>query len=63
MLGLIEEQGLAAQRAARVFVDIGQFMDQVLLAMVSSHEAALQADNLPFGHSGQGISTGQIGDA
>jgi excisionase family DNA binding protein len=38
VIGLIEEQGLAAKRAARVFVDIGQFMDQVLLAMVALHE-------------------------
>ena len=63
MVGLIEEQGLAAQRAASVFVDIGQFMDQVLLAMVASHEAALLADNLPIGHSAQDLSAGHVGEA
>jgi excisionase family DNA binding protein len=39
VMGMIEEQGLAAKRAARVFFDIGQFMDQVLISTVRAHEA------------------------
>ena len=39
VVGMIEEQGLAPKRAAMVFVYIGQFMDQVLLAMVRTHES------------------------
>jgi excisionase family DNA binding protein len=62
MLGMIEEQGLAAQRAARVFVDIGQFMDQVLLAMVSSHEATLQAERFPITQTQPDVADGSIGD-
>ncbi len=42
VVGVIEEQGLATKRAAMVFVDIGQFMDQVLLAMVRTHESTSQ---------------------
>lgn len=62
MLGMIEEQGLAAKRAARVFVDIGQFMDQVLLAMVSFHESTLKADQFPLSHTSPGAVTDTIGD-
>jgi len=62
MLGMIEDQGLAAQRAARVFVDIGQFMDQVLLAMVSSHEATLQAESFPITQGPPDVAAGSIGD-
>lgn len=39
VMGLIEDEGLAAKRAARVFVEIGFFMDQVLLATVRAHQA------------------------
>ena len=39
-MGMIEEEGLAAKRAARLFVEIGQFMDRVLVATVQAHEAA-----------------------
>lgn len=62
MLGMIEEQGLAAKRAARVFVDIGQFMDQVLLAMVAAHEAAMPQADLAL-HSTSGVAAGPAGDA
>lgn len=63
VLGMIEEQGLAAKRAARVFVDIGHFMDQVLLAMVASHESANRAGNISFTHSMPGLESGPPGDA
>ena len=36
--GLIEEEGLVARRAVRLFVEIGHFMDQVLVATVRAHE-------------------------
>lgn len=36
--GLVEEQGLASKRAARLFFDIGQFMDQILIATVAAHD-------------------------
>jgi excisionase family DNA binding protein len=39
VLGMIDDEGLAAKRAARVFVEIGVFMDQVLVASVRAHEA------------------------
>jgi excisionase family DNA binding protein len=38
VMGMIEEEGLAAKRAARVFIEIGYFMDQVLIATVRGHE-------------------------
>ena len=38
VMGMIEEEGLAAKRAGRVFIEIGHFMDQVLLSTVRSHE-------------------------
>jgi excisionase family DNA binding protein len=40
VMSLIEEHNLAAKRAARLFVDIGQYMDHVLVAMVGSHQKA-----------------------
>ena len=39
VLGMIDEEGLAAKRASRVFVEIGHFMDQVLVATIRAHEA------------------------
>ena len=39
VMSLIEEEELAARRAARLFVEIGHFMDQVLIATVRAHEA------------------------
>ena len=38
VMGLIEEEELAAKRASRLFVEIGHFMDQVLIATVHAHE-------------------------
>lgn len=35
---LVEEQGLAAKRAARLFFEIGQYMDQILIATVGAHD-------------------------
>ncbi len=40
VMGMIDEEGLAARRAARLFAEIGHFMDQVLVATVRAHEAA-----------------------
>jgi len=40
VMSMIEEEELAAKRAARLFVDIGHFVDQVLIATVHAHEAA-----------------------
>jgi len=39
VMGLIEEEGLAAKRAARLFIEIGHFMDQVLVATIRAHAA------------------------
>jgi excisionase family DNA binding protein len=43
VMGMIEEEGLAAKRAARLFVEIGHFMDRVLVAAVQAHEATTRA--------------------
>jgi len=43
VIGLIEEEELAARRAVRLFAEIGHFMDQVLLATVQAHEVASTA--------------------
>lgn len=61
--GLIDEQGLAAKRAARVFVDIGQYMDQVLLAMVAAHEATSAAAGYALPHGTGTAELGPAGDA
>jgi hypothetical protein len=37
---LIDEQGLAAKRAIRLYAEINQFLDQVLISTVQAHEAA-----------------------
>jgi len=62
VIGLIEEQGLAAKRAARVFVDIGQFMDQVLLSMVSAHEEASQATGFNMPHQASTADHSSLGE-
>jgi excisionase family DNA binding protein len=36
---LIDEQGLAAKRAIRLYAEINQFLDQVLVSTVQAHEA------------------------
>jgi hypothetical protein len=63
IIGMIDEQGLAAKRAARVFVDIGQFMDQVLLAMVAAHETTAHASNFSLSRSVSGMAAGPAGEA
>jgi excisionase family DNA binding protein len=40
VLSMIEEEGLATRRAARLFVGIDDFIDQVLLAMIRAYEPA-----------------------
>ncbi|MBA3450908.1 MAG: hypothetical protein H0T18_06835, partial [Chloroflexia bacterium] len=37
--GLIDEQGLAVKRAIRLYAEINQFLDQVLVSTVHAHEA------------------------
>lgn len=60
--GLIDEQGLAAKRAARVFVDIGQYMDQVLLSMVAAHEQTATA-GFALPHQAGAAELGSSGEA
>lgn len=45
VLSLIEEEELAARRAARLFVGIDDFIDQVLLAMIQAYEPARNHGN------------------
>jgi excisionase family DNA binding protein len=40
VIGLIDEQDLAAKRAIRLYAEINQFLDQVLVSTVQAHEAA-----------------------
>lgn len=40
---LIEEQGLAAKRAIRLYAEINHFLDQVMVATVQAHEAEAPA--------------------
>jgi excisionase family DNA binding protein len=40
VMGMIDEEGLAARRAAKLFMEIGRFMDLVLVATVRAHETA-----------------------
>src|SRR4051794_1279451 len=62
VIGMIEEQGLAAKRAVRVFVDIGQFMDQVLLAMVEAHEETVRANPISLSTVSAGAESSPLGD-
>jgi hypothetical protein len=62
VVGMIEDQGLAMKRAARVFADIGQFMDQVLLAMVGAHEKTHQALGFHLPHATTPLDSGAVGD-
>jgi excisionase family DNA binding protein len=39
VIGLIDEQDLAAKRAIRLYAEINQFLDQVLVSTVQAHEA------------------------
>lgn len=61
VLGMIDEQGLAARRAARVFIEIGLFMDQVLISMVAAHEATSRSSRFSIPHAPDIEST--VGDA
>jgi hypothetical protein len=62
VLGMIEEEGLAAKRAARVFVEIGVFMDQVLIASVRAHEANAPAAALAMqAHTASVVEAGMQG--
>lgn len=45
---LIEEQGLATRRAIRLYAEINQFLDQVLVATVQAHQAAGSATPQPI---------------
>jgi hypothetical protein len=43
VIGLIEEQGLVARRAIRLYAEINHFLDQVLIATVQAHESSARA--------------------
>jgi excisionase family DNA binding protein len=49
VMKMIEEEGLAAKRAARLLIEIGQFMDRVLVATVQAHEAVVAQPLRPSG--------------
>jgi len=38
VIGLIDDQDLAAKRAIRLYAEINQFLDDVLVATVQAHE-------------------------
>jgi excisionase family DNA binding protein len=63
VVSMIEDQGLAIKRAARVFVDIGQFLDQVLLAMVGAHDSTEQVMGIPLPHTVSSADMSSVGDA
>jgi hypothetical protein len=58
VLSMVDEEGLAAKRVSRVFIEIGHFMDQVLVATVRAHEA-----NAPAAALAMQAHTGTLGDA
>jgi excisionase family DNA binding protein len=58
VLSMIDDEGLAAKRASRVFVEIGHFMDQVLVATVRAHEA-----NAPAAALAMQAHTGAVSEA
>jgi excisionase family DNA binding protein len=41
IIGLTDDEALAAKRAVRVHVELGQFLDEVLITTVRSHEQCL----------------------
>jgi excisionase family DNA binding protein len=56
---LIDEQGLATRRAIRLYAEINQFLDQVLVATVHAHQAGIGAEPRlpePAAHPGNGVS-------
>ena len=55
LLDVIEKEGLPARRASRLFIGIDDFIDEVLVAMIRAHSAAIEAScgsNLTFGRFG-----------
>lgn len=38
VMGLVDDEGLPAKRAIRLYVEINQFMDEIQVAMVRAHE-------------------------
>jgi len=50
--GLVEEQGLASKRAARLFFEIGQFMDQILIATAAAHDLHRERVAMAVSHAG-----------
>ncbi|GIW03767.1 MAG: DNA-binding protein [Thermomicrobiales bacterium] len=51
MLGMLEEEGAALKRVAKVFLEFGHFMDHVLLATVRGHESFATSARLHVAHS------------
>ncbi|MER3439029.1 MAG: MerR family transcriptional regulator [Chloroflexota bacterium] len=51
MLGILEEEGAALKRVAKVFLEFGHFMDHVLLATVRAHESFATSTRLHVAHS------------
>ncbi len=43
VMGMIDEEGLPAKRAVRLFAEISQFMEHVLVATVRAHETGVDA--------------------
>jgi excisionase family DNA binding protein len=43
LLDVIEKEGLPARRASRLFIGIDDFIDEVLVAMIRAHSAAIGA--------------------
>lgn len=48
IMSMIDDQRLAAKRAARLFVGIGEFLDQVLIATVAAHETHAPRELFPL---------------
>ena len=46
VIGMIDDEELAARRAVRLFAEIGHFLDQVLIATIRAHEVAKRSRSL-----------------
>ena len=60
---LIEEQGLATRRAIRLYAEINQFLDQVLVSTVHAHQAGIGAETIsarPASSPGDNISLSEL---
>lgn len=58
---LIEEQGLAVKRAIRLYAEINQFLDQVLVSTVQAHESLDERSRgsvRPEAHPAAGLESG-----